>query len=84
MPLGFYILFAAAATTPTTVQAGTHGPHTASMAAASTQRGIGGRKKRVDLWTHFTYNPTEKKTQCIVVTGDTPCGHKLGGRIPQT
>ncbi|XP_060768280.1 zinc finger protein 618 isoform X3 [Neoarius graeffei] len=40
-----------------------------------------GRKRREDLWTHFCYNQTERKTQCIVPDEDgVPCGYKLAGK----
>src|SRR4029434_7547194 len=39
-----------------------------------------GRKIRIDIWTVFNYNLTENKTQCTAITGEKPCGFKIGGR----
>ena len=35
------------------------------MTAVSTQ-GLGGRKRRDDIWVYFKYNPADDKTECIV------------------
>lgn len=48
--------------------------------AATPINGLGGRKRRDDLWTYFQYNPSERKTECIVLGDDGKCGHKLGGK----
>ena len=37
-----------------------------------------GRKIRIDIWTVFNYNLTENKTQCTAITGEKPCGFKMG------
>lgn len=44
---------------------------------ASMQKGFG-KKKRIALWTYFTYNSAERKTQGTVVNADgqTTCGYK--------
>ena len=34
----------------------------------------------MDIWTHFKYIVTEKKTQCTVITGDKSCGLKISGK----
>ncbi|CAM4638616.1 unnamed protein product [Leuciscus chuanchicus] len=47
--------------------------------AAKPINGLGGRKRRDDLWTYFQYNPSERKTECIVLGDDGKCGHELGG-----
>ena len=39
-----------------------------------------GRKIRIDIWTVFNYNLTENKTQCTAITGEKPCGFKIGGK----
>ena len=39
-----------------------------------------GRKRRIDIWTVFNYNLTENKTQCTAITGEKPCGFKIGGK----
>src|SRR4029434_1168918 len=39
-----------------------------------------GRQIRIDIWTVFNYNLTENKTQCTAITGEKPCGFKLGGK----
>src|SRR4029434_10413599 len=39
-----------------------------------------GRKRRIDIWTVFDYNLTENKTQCTAITGEKPCGFKIGGK----
>jgi hypothetical protein len=39
------------------------------MMANSTQKAFG-RKQRLDIWKHFSYNSAERKTQCTVLTGD--------------
>src|SRR4029434_6159445 len=39
-----------------------------------------GRKRRTDIWTVFNYNLTENKTQCTAITGEKPCGFKIGGK----
>ncbi|XP_060774793.1 kynureninase isoform X2 [Neoarius graeffei] len=51
------------------------------MAAATPAQGLGGRKRRDDLWTYFIHNPAENKTECLVV-GDrgTRCGYQLCGK----
>lgn len=74
--------------TPTTTHAWECTVHTVrghtqsswTMAAPSAQ-GLGGRKRRDDLWIHFTHNPAENKTECLVV-GDrgTRCDYKLRGK----
>jgi len=39
-----------------------------------------GRKIRMDIWTVFNYNFKENKTQCTAITGEKPCGFKIGGK----
>ncbi|KAK3524648.1 hypothetical protein QTP70_033869 [Hemibagrus guttatus] len=40
-----------------------------------------GRKRRTDIWKHFCYNSSEKKTLCTVTeNGEKPCGYKIGGK----
>ena len=39
-----------------------------------------GRKIRIDIWTVFNFNLTENKTQCTAITGEKPCGFKIGGK----
>src|SRR4029434_3501590 len=39
-----------------------------------------GRKIRIDISTVFNYNLTENKTQCTAITGEKPCGFKIGGK----
>ena len=39
-----------------------------------------GRKRKIDIWTVFNYNLTENKTQCTAITGEKPCGFKIGGK----
>ena len=39
-----------------------------------------GRQIRIDIWTVFNYNLTENKTQCTAITGEKPCGFKIGGK----
>src|SRR4029434_4467389 len=39
-----------------------------------------GRQIRIDIWTVFNYNLTENKAQCTAITGDKPCGFKIGGK----
>ena len=36
------------------------------------------RKIRIDIWTVFNYNLTENKAQCTAITGEKPCGFKIG------
>lgn len=59
----------------------TPGSHTQWTMAGTPAQGLGGRKRRNDLWTYFTHNPAENKTECLVV-GDrgTRCGYKLRGK----
>ncbi|XP_059184670.1 uncharacterized protein LOC131967743 [Centropristis striata] len=49
------------------------------MAAVSTQ-GLGGRKRRDDIWVYFKYYPAENKMECIVKEDGDKCGHKVGGK----
>src|SRR4029434_6772094 len=39
-----------------------------------------GRQIRIDIWTVFNYNLTENKAQCTAITGEKPCGFKIGGK----
>ena len=39
-----------------------------------------GRQIRIDIWTVLNYNLTENKTQCTAITGEKPCGFKIGGK----
>ncbi|XP_037534019.1 E3 SUMO-protein ligase ZBED1-like [Nematolebias whitei] len=48
--------------------------------AARFTKGLGGRKPRKDLWTYFVFNPTERRTECIVEGDGGKCGFKLGGK----
>ncbi|XP_057691466.1 zinc finger BED domain-containing protein 4-like [Corythoichthys intestinalis] len=45
-------------------------------------RALGGRKRRDDIWSHFHYNESQRRTECTVSVGDhgEMCGHKLGGK----
>ena len=56
------------------------GAVTHTMAAKSAQ-GLGGRKRRDDLWTYFQHNPAENTTECVVLgDGGTRHGYKLRGK----
>ncbi|KAI7804112.1 putative zinc finger BED domain-containing protein 4-like, partial [Triplophysa rosa] len=47
---------------------------------ASAPEGLG-RKRRTDIWKHFCYNLSERKTMCTVTEhGERHCGYKLGGK----
>ncbi|KAL3046897.1 hypothetical protein OYC64_021172 [Pagothenia borchgrevinki] len=50
------------------------------MTDSATALLVFGRKKRLDIWTHFIYNSVE--THCTVTAGEgeTPCGFKLVGK----
>lgn len=37
-------------------------------------------EKQVDIWTHFKYNATERKGECVVLSGEDPCGYKIAGK----
>lgn len=50
------------------------------MAAAVSTQGLGGRKRRDDIWVYFKYNPADNKTECIVKEDGDKCGHKVGGK----
>ncbi|XP_060947142.1 uncharacterized protein LOC133024170 [Limanda limanda] len=50
------------------------------MAQAQPKASGSGRKRRMDIWTHFNYNEMEKKTQCTVITGEKLCGFKICGK----
>src|SRR4029434_6336076 len=39
-----------------------------------------GRQIRIDISTVFNYNLTENKAQCTAITGEKPCGFKIGGK----
>ena len=39
-----------------------------------------GRQIRIDIRTVLNYNLTENKTQCTAITGEKPCGFKIGGK----
>ena len=50
------------------------------MDLGGSSKGLGGRKRRADLWAYFKYHPAERKTECIVDGDSGKCGHKLGGK----
>ncbi|XP_064193697.1 uncharacterized protein LOC135255873 isoform X2 [Anguilla rostrata] len=39
-----------------------------------------GRKRRGDVWKHFSFDTTEQKTECLVTVGGKPCGHRIRGK----
>ena len=47
---------------------------------AALRKGLG-RKRRLDVWTHFRYLDAERKTLCLIVSEEgKQCGHKIGGK----
>ena len=44
---------------------------------AALRKGLG-RKRRLDVWTHFRYLDAERKTLCLIVSEEgKQCGHKI-------
>jgi len=43
-------------------------------------KGLGGRKRRDGTWVYFKNNPTNNKTEYIVMGDGGKCGHKVGGK----
>lgn len=39
-----------------------------------------GRKRRLDVWTHFKYNSVERKSECIILRDGKTCGARIAGK----
>lgn len=39
-----------------------------------------GRRKRLDIWSHFKYNDTDKKSECVIITDGKHCGQRISGK----
>ncbi|KAM9495158.1 uncharacterized protein Hap1MRO34_015890 [Clarias gariepinus] len=42
--------------------------------------GMLGRRKRLDIWSHFKYNGTDKKSECVIITDGKHCGQRISGK----
>jgi len=53
-----------------------------STQGRNARKGVGGAKRKAEVWEHFLWDSTKEKSVCQVKLGDRICGAALSGKNP--